>query len=103
MRFALLIPALLAASPALAADYGSQTSAYYAGPQGWSGRSGNYEVRKYHMEDRRGYGGPGREYIRITPWPPQNVLYVRSPRGIARVVIDDRPPIWHPSYIPVLK
>jgi hypothetical protein len=55
------------------------------------------------MEDRRGYGGPGREYIRITPWPPQNVLYVRSPRGIARVVIDDRPPIWHPSYIPVLK
>ena len=105
MRLAVLpAAACLAVSPALAADYGSAAT-YYAPPvpQGHSGIMGQYEVRKYLMEDRRGYGGPGKEYLLITPWPPQNVLYVQSPRGVSRIVVDDRPPIWHPGYIPVLK
>ena len=92
---------MTSAAPALAGDY--SVSAPATATYAYGGYPATYEVRKYLMEDRRAYGGPGREYILITPGPPQNVIYVHGPRGTARVVIDDRPPIWHPGYIPVLK
>lgn len=65
----------------------------------------DYEIRRYVMEDRRTYGGPGQEYVVISRPPGRNVIVVEGQprwRSYERIIIDDRLPIWDPAYIPIL-
>lgn len=99
---ALTLPALaaLCAVPALAADLGRPAVGYSAPAQNVPA---GYEVRKYVMDSGRAYGAPMREYIRLVPLPARDRIVVHGPRGTAEILIDERPDINSPDYIPILK